>query len=151
MTRSQRLYLLFIGLSFAAATVGVLFEPGQWYEELSKPSWTPPNWIFGPVWSLLYLFMGIAAARVRFRTQALLPMGFWLVQLVLNAAWSWLFFGLHRPDLAFFEILLLWVAIVLTMISFRRVDNFAAALLLPYLAWVSFALALNGSLWRLNP
>jgi tryptophan-rich sensory protein len=151
LTRSRRVHLGFVALSFAAATIGAVFEPGQWYADRSKPPWTPPDWIFGPVWSLLYACMGIAAARVRLRTRDLLPMLLWLGQLGLNAAWSWLFFGLHRPDLAFYEIQLLWIAIVLTTLSFRRFDGPAAALLVPYLAWVSFASWLNWWLWKLNP
>jgi benzodiazapine receptor len=150
MTRSQRLYLGFIGLSFAAAAVGSAFEPGDWYAGLTKPTWNPPNWVFGPVWSVLYICMGIAAARVRARERALLPMLLWLSQLALNVTWSWLFFGLHRPDLAFYEIQVLWIAIALTAVSFQRFDGRAAALLVPYLIWVSFASWLNWSLWRLN-
>ena len=150
MTRPHRLSVGFIGLSFAAAAVGSAFEPGDWYAGLRKPPWNPPNWVFGPVWSVLYICMGIAVARVRARERALLPMVLWLSQLALNATWSWLFFGLHRLDLAFYEIQVLWIAIALTAISFRRVDGRSAALLVPYLIWVSFASWLNWSLWRLN-
>jgi benzodiazapine receptor len=150
MTRSQRLYLGFIGLSFSAAAVGSGFEPGVWYAGLTKPTWNPPDWIFGPVWSVLYLFLGIAAARGRARARALLPMLLWLSQLALNVTWSWLFFGLYRPDLAVYEIQVLWIAIALTAVSFHRFDGRAAALLVPYLIWVSFASRLNWSLWRLN-
>lgn len=150
MTRSQRLHLGFLGLSFAAAAVGAAFEPGDWYAGLRKPTWTPPNWLFGPVWLVLYACMGIAAARVRIREAAALPMALWLGQLVLNAAWSWLFFGLHRPDLAFYEIQVLWILVAVTAVSFQRSDGRAAALLVPYLIWLGFASWLNWSLWRLN-
>ena len=141
-------------LSFAPATLGALFMPGDWYATLRKPAWNPPGWIFGPVWTLLYILMGVAAWRVWRRggfpaqRPALVP---YLVQLALNAAWTPLFFGLHRPGLAFAEIILLWLAILWTMAAFARVDRVAAGLLAPYLAWVSFASVLNATLWRLNP
>ena len=140
-------------LCFGAAAIGTQFMPGEWYAGVAKPSWNPPNWIFGPVWSLLYTLMAVAAWRVwrkagfRGSGQAMAAFG---IQLVLNAAWSWLFFGRHRMDLAFVEIIALWVAILATMIAFHRIDRPAAWLLAPYLAWVAFASVLNGTLWRLN-
>lgn len=140
-------------LCFGAAAIGSQFMPGEWYAGVAKPSWNPPNWIFGPVWSLLYTLMAVAAWRVwrkagfRGSGQAMAAFG---VQLVLNAAWSWLFFGLHRMDLAFVEILALWVAILATVIAFYRIDRTAAWLMAPYLAWVTFASVLNFTLWRMN-
>jgi tryptophan-rich sensory protein len=140
-------------LCFLAATTGALFPPGTWYVALEKPSWNPPAWVFGPVWTALYIMMALAAWRVWRRggfvaqRRTLTP---FLIQLALNAAWSPLFFGLHRPDLAFVNILLLLGAIVWTMTAFARVDRIAAGLLLPYLLWVAFATVLNGVLWRLN-
>ena len=142
---------VFVALSFAAAAFGAYFEPGQWYEGLRKPAFTPPNWIFAPVWSLLYACMGIAAALVWQRSRALIPMVLWGTQLCLNAAWSWIFFGLHEPGLAFLEIRVLWVAIALTIFVFWRIRPAAGALLVPYLLWVGFASWLNWELWRLNP
>jgi benzodiazapine receptor len=143
----------FLAASFAAAAFGSRFLPGEWYAALAKPAWNPPNWIFGPVWTLLYTMMGVAAWRVwrkaGFR-RAPVAMGVFALQLILNAAWSWLFFGLHRMDLAFAEILVLWAAILATAVSFHRHDRLAAWLLAPYLAWVSFAAVLNFTLWRLN-
>ena len=143
-----------LGLCFAVASLGAVFSPGEWYATLSKPAWNPPGWIFGPVWSALYTMMAVAAWLVwrqggwKQQRKALLV---FLVQLVLNALWSPLFFGLHWPGLAFAEILLLWVAIAWTITVFLHVHRLAAWLLVPYLAWVSFAAVLNGTLWRLNP
>jgi tryptophan-rich sensory protein len=141
-------------LCFAAAWPGAWFMPGAWYAALNKPAWNPPGWVFGPVWSALYAAIAVAAwlvwKRGGFAAQrrALVP---FLVQLALNAAWTPLFFGLQRPGLAFTEILLLLLAIVWTITAFRAVHRAAAVLLLPYLAWVSFAAFLNFTLWRLNP
>ena len=140
-------------LSFAAAAFGSFFTPGDWYAALRKPAWNPPNWIFGPVWSVLYIMMAVSAwlvwRRGGFRSNSR-PLAFFQIQLLLNAVWSWLFFGLQHPALAFAEILLLWLAIVGTILAFVRVHRLAAWLLSPYLAWVTFATALNFILWRLN-
>jgi len=138
---------------FGAASLGALFMPGEWYASLNKPSWNPPGWIFGPVWSALYLMMAMAAWLVWWRggfSGQRRPLTWFLVQLVLNAAWSPLFFGMHRPDLAFAEILFLWLAILITLTSFLKVNRVAGWLLAPYLAWVSFASVLNFTLWRMN-
>ena len=141
-------------LCFAAASPGALSPPGEWYAALQKPSWNPPGWIFGPVWSALYTMMAVAAwlvwRRGGFAAQGR-PLGAFLAQLALNALWTPLFFGLHRPGVAFAEILLLWLAIAWTIALFWRVQRAAAWLLVPYLAWVGFAAVLNGTLWRLNP
>ena len=140
-------------LCFGAAASGAAFPPGEWYLSLTKPSWNPPGWIFGPVWTTLYVMMGVSAwlvwRREGFRAQRG-PLTWFLIQLALNAAWTPLFFGLHRLGLAFAEMLLLWCAIVATLLAFRSVSRPAAALLVPYLAWVSFAACLNFTLWRLN-
>ena len=140
-------------LCFGAASFGALFMPGEWYAQLRKPSWNPPPWIFGPVWTALYTMMGIAAwlvwRRGGFKAQRK-PLILFGVQLLLNAAWTPLFFGLQWPGVAFLEIVLLWLAILAALIAFRPVSRPAAVLLLPYLAWVSFAAVLNFTLWRLN-
>lgn len=140
-------------LCFSAASLGAVFMPGEWYATLKKPSWNPPGWIFGPVWSALYTMMAVAAwlvwKRGGFAAQRR-PLTLFLVQLALNAAWTPLFFGLHRPGLAFAEIGLLWLAIAATLAAFRPVSRAGAWLLAPYLAWVSFAAALNFAVWRLN-
>jgi benzodiazapine receptor len=125
-----------------------------WYPTLVKPVFNPPNWIFAPVWTLLYIMMGIAAGLVwtsgadgKMVKKAL---GFFAIQLGLNALWSYLFFGLHNPLLALIEIVLLWLMIYETYIHFKKIDKIAAYLLIPYLAWVSFATILNASIWWLN-
>lgn len=142
-----------LALCFTAASLGALFMPGEWYSALKKPSWNPPAWIFEPVWTALYTMMAVAAwlvwKRGGFAAQRR-PLALFLVQLALNAAWTPLFFGLHWPGVAFTEIVLLWLAIAATLAAFRPVSGVAAWLLVPYLAWVSFAAALNFALWRLN-
>ena len=143
-------------LCYGAAAVGGLFGAGGqsgWYAELAKPSWTPPSWLFGPVWTVLYGMMAVAAWLVwlrRRRRPTAAPLAAFAVQLAFNAAWSPLFFGLHRPDLAFADIVLLWLALVATVWLFLRRSALAGLLLVPYLLWVSFATALNFAIWRLN-
>jgi tryptophan-rich sensory protein len=142
-----------LALCFSAAALGGFFMPGEWYAQLRKPSWNPPGWIFGPVWTVLYAMMAIAAwlvwRRGGFAVQRV-PLGVFLLQLLLNALWSPLFFGLHNPGLAFAEILLLWLGLLATLLIFWRRSRGAGLLLVPYLAWVSFAAVLNFTLWRLN-
>jgi tryptophan-rich sensory protein len=126
-----------------------------WYPTLVKPIFNPPNWIFAPVWSLLYIMMGIAAGMIWNRLEldesnVKKAMKFFVIQLGLNALWSYLFFGLHNPLLALVEIIILWLMIFETYNQFKFIDKAAARLLLPYLAWVSFATILNGSIWWLN-
>ena len=143
----------FVGACLLAATTGAAFPPGDWYERLAKPSWQPPNWLFPPAWAVLYLTIAVSGwlvwRKVGF-AGAVLPLAIYLVQLVLNAAWSPIFFGLRRPDLAFIEVIMLWMSIVATIAAFHCVNATAAWLLLPYLAWVTFAAALNFAVWRLN-
>jgi benzodiazapine receptor len=140
-------------LSFGAASLGGPYMPGDWYVALKKPAWNPPGWVFGPVWTALYTMMAVAAWLVwrcgGWAAQRR-PLLLFLTQLALNAVWTPLFFGLHRPGLAFAEIVLLWLAIAATLVVFRPVSRAAAWLLVPYLAWVSFAGVLNFTLWRLN-
>ena len=142
-----------LALCFSAASLGAFFMPGEWYATLKKPAWNPPGWIFGPVWSALYTMMATAAwlvwKRGGFAAQRW-PLKLFLVQLALNAAWTPLFFGLHRPGIAFAEIVILWLAIAAALAAFRPVNRTAAWLLAPYLAWVTFAAVLNFTLWRLN-
>jgi len=151
--RSILILLVFLALSLSAGLFGAQFEPGEWYRQLAKPSWTPPNWLFAPVWTVLYLAMGVAAwlvwQRVGWR-KLRLALLFFIVQLILNAVWSWVFFGLQRPGLAFGEITVLWAAILVTLVLFWRHCPLSGAIFLPYLLWVSFAAILNFSLWRLN-
>jgi len=125
-----------------------------WYAELSKPSFNPPDWAFGVVWPILYVMMGVAAFLVwRKRTgsrQVRIALGLFLAQLALNGIWTPIFFGLHMMGLALVEIILLWLAILATIIAFWRISKTAACLLIPYILWVSFAIALNAGLWHLN-
>ncbi len=148
--------LVFIVVTFAAASIGALATNSSvatWYPTLAKPSWNPPGWVFGPVWSALYLMMATAAWRVSLHTEnpeRRSALTWFFVQLGLNALWSCLFFGLRRPGLAFAEILVLWSTLVIILIKFARLDRLAAVLWLPYLAWVTFASVLNGTVWWLN-
>ena len=145
--------IAWLALVYVAAGTGAQFTPGVWYDQLARPDWTPPDWVFGPVWSVLYTLMAIAAWLVwkeRGFAGARVALTLFLVQLALNVAWSWFFFGLERPDLALIDIVLLWAAILATIISFWKIRPLAGALLLPYLAWVSLAAALNFAIWRMN-
>ncbi len=140
-------------ICFAAAGIGLRFPPDAWFEHLRKPSWNPPNRLFAPVWTVLYVLMAVAAWRVWEEgglTQAGLPLALFLLQLALNAAWTWIFFGWHQPRWAFFEIVVLWSAILATLLAFQQQTWIAGLLLVPYLAWVSFAAVLNFTIWRLN-
>lgn len=137
------------GLGSAATTPSL----GEWYAELAKPTWNPPNWIFGPVWSTLFLMMSISAWLVWRNAGFAKGKGALIafaIQLVLNVGWSLLFFAMQRPDLAFIEIAILWIAIAATIGLFFRHSKLAACLLVPYLLWVSFATFLNYTIWSLN-
>jgi benzodiazapine receptor len=137
---------------FTAAFVGSRWLPDEWFKNLNKPSWNPPNWLFAPVWTILYALMAIAAWQVWEQNSVnVVPLlALFLIQLAMNTAWTWIFFGLHRPDRAFAEIVVLWVLIAATLIGFWQVNPLAGLLLLPYLAWVTFASFLNLAIWRLN-
>ncbi|WP_306349990.1 TspO/MBR family protein [Flavobacterium sp. '19STA2R22 D10 B1'] len=141
-----------VGLLSSIATQSSI---STWYPTLIKPSFNPPNWIFAPVWSLLYIMMGVAAGLV-WHQKYLYPadvkkgMIFFIIQLALNALWSILFFGLNNPLLALVEIALLWLMIYETYMVFNKINKIAAYLLIPYLIWVSFAMVLNASIWWLN-
>lgn len=153
--RRQTLALVgWLALCFAASGTAVFVSPGGWYAGLQKPAWTPPAWVFGPVWSALYAMMAVAAWLVWRRggwTAQWRPLAWFLLQWLLNVLWTPLFFGLHRPGLALMEITLLWAALATTLLAFWRVKTAAGVLLVPYLAWVSLATALNFTIWRLNP
>jgi len=143
----------FLAVSCSAGWLGSLVtRPAldRWYLRLRKPAWTPPNWLFGPVWTVLYFLTGLAAWLVWREAGTGTWLTLYFLQLALNALWSILFFGLRRPDLALADIMLLWMAIVATLSSFARVDATAAWLLVPYLAWVSYAALLNWAFWDLN-
>jgi benzodiazapine receptor len=142
--------------SFAASAVGAVasIQAKSFYSQLAQPTWAPPASLFGPVWTVLYALMAIAAWLV-WRSGGFhanrIALSFFLGQLALNALWSWLFFAWHLGALAFAGIVLLWVLIVTTLVSFWRVRPLAGALLIPYLLWVGFAAVLNYSVWQLNP
>ncbi len=143
----------FVVACMVVASSGAVFKPGEWYETLAKPWWRPPNWLFPIAWSLLYACIAASGWLVWKKAgfsgagDALAVYG---VQLLFNAAWSGLFFGLHRLDLAFAELVLLWLSILATVLMFAPISMLAAALLLPYLVWVTFAGVLNLSIWQLN-
>lgn len=138
-------------LVLAAAATGAVFKPGPWYESLRRPDWTPPNWAFPVVWSVLYIAIGVSGWLV-WQAQGLgLAMGLWLLQLVLNAAWSWLFFGLRRMDLAFVDVCALLLSILAYIAVAAQLSQTAALLFVPYAVWVATAATLNRSVWRLNP
>jgi len=148
--------ILWIGICFAVSAIGgrwTATEIPTWYRTLIRPSIAPPNWVFGPVWTLLYALMAIAAWTAGQSSPS--PLRTWglalfVVQLALNLAWSWIFFHRHAVGEAVVEIVLLWAAIAATTVLFGRVAPLAAWLMAPYLAWVSFAAVLNVAFWRLN-
>ncbi|MDA1061105.1 MAG: tryptophan-rich sensory protein [bacterium] len=139
----------------AAGIVGSFFTAPSisgWYSTLNKPSFNPPSWIFGPVWILLYLLMGVALYLILVDRKKDRSVALWLfgIQLVLNSVWSIIFFGLHNPFYALIELVILWIAIVLTVWKFWKINVKAGSLLLPYIVWVTFAMLLNYSIWQLN-
>ncbi len=145
--------ILWLALTFLAPATAVFVSVSGWYESLAKPSWTPPAWVFGPAWTVLYLTMAVAAWLVwcagGWAAQRK-PLSLYLVQLALNALWTPLFFGLHLPGLALAEMLLLWLAVAATIVAFWRARQATGLLLLPYLGWITFAAALNYKIWTLN-
>ena len=142
---------------FVAAGLGALFTGpavGTWYQQIRKPSFSPPDWVFGPVWTALYTMMAVAAWLIWRKgdvTGRNVALALFAIQLTLNAAWSPIFFGLKSFGGAFVDIVALWLAIAATFVAFLRVSMPAGLLLAPYLAWVSFAAVLNYAIWRLNP
>lgn len=140
-------------LCFAAGAFAAYFDPGDWYRDLIKPSWTPPNWVFPVVWPLLYVCMALAAWLVWKKagfTRGRSALQWFLIQLVLNAAWSWLFFGEHMIATALGEIFLLLIAIIFTTMLFWRLSPAAGWLMVPYLLWMGYASALNMAIWQMN-
>lgn len=143
----------FILLLVAVASSGAMFKPGDWYDTLAKPVWTPPDWLFPIAWTLLYLMIAFAGwlvwREVGF-TSARLAFAFYFSQLVLNAAWSWLFFGLHRMELALIDVVVMGLLVVANIVAFYAIHPGAAYLLLPYLLWIGYAAALNLAIWLMN-
>ena len=136
---------------FATASSGAVFKPGDWYKSLNRPSWTPPNWAFPVVWSVLYIAIGVSGYLVWQAQGVGLAMALWLLQLIFNAAWSWLFFGRQRMDLAFVDVCALFVTVVAYIAAAMMVSPTAAWLFVPYAIWVATAATLNRAVWRLNP
>lgn len=155
-TRQFPALLILVLINFAVAAFGGLATADAvptWYATLAKPAWNPPSWVFGPVWTLLYLLMALAAWLVWLRRaehEVMPVLSAYFFQLMLNASWSLIFFGLHEPGWAFGEIVVLWLAIALTLRAFGRVSRTAGWLFVPYLLWVTFAAVLNFTIWRLN-
>jgi tryptophan-rich sensory protein len=145
----------FILLCLAVGAIAGAFTASSvetWYPTLTKPSFNPPNWVFAPVWTTLYILMAVAAWRVWLKGAEIKgALGLFYFQLALNFLWSFLFFGAHALGLALLEIILLWLSIAITAFAFWNIDRPAGLLFVPYLAWVSFAMVLNFSLWWLNP
>lgn len=150
-------FIISIIIPFITAAIGSFFTSSAvmtWYTTLQRPSFSPPNWIFAPVWTILYLMMGIALyfvwAEGWDKKPVKIAMTVFFIQLALNALWSIIFFGLHLPFYAFVEIIFLWFSIYLTMLLFSNVSRKAAYLLVPYILWVSFAVVLNYYIFMLN-
>jgi translocator protein len=141
-------------LCFAAAGTSLFVTTDGWFESLRKPVWNPPPWIFGPVWTLLYAMMAVAAWLVwrdggwKAHRRAL---GVFCLQVLFNAMWTPLFFAAHQPGVAFLDIVLLWITLAVTTVLFWRISTLAGLLLLPYLGWTTFAAVLNFTIWRMNP
>jgi len=152
-TPANRPLLIFVLIAvLVCASATVFTEPSipTWYAALNKPSFNPPNWIFAPVWTTLYVLMGVAAGRIWKRCGFGIEIRFWAGQLVLNFLWSLIFFQQHMIGTALIDIAVLWLLIAATLVLFWRRDRLAGMLLIPYLAWVSFASALNLAIWQLN-
>jgi tryptophan-rich sensory protein len=159
--RSRLALAGFLALSFSAGIVGAVAsaDAREFYAALVRPAWAPPGWLFGPVWSTLYFMMGVSAwlvwrerpATVGGATGRQWGLRLFVFQLLLNALWTWVFFGWRHGAVAFAEIVLLWFAILLTLRQFARVQPLSAWLLVPYLAWVSFAVLLTWAVWQANP
>lgn len=145
------IFLIFLVACGAAAATGVIFQPGSWYDGLRKPGFTPPRWVFPVAWTTLYLLIAWSGARLAGLPGAGAAMALWAAQIALNTLWTPVFFGAHRLGMGMAVIALLWLVVAaLTVLAFR-LDRLAGALLLPYLAWLSLAAALNFRVWRDNP
>jgi len=143
-------FAIFLGACFAAGSTGGLFPPGEWYKRLNKPWWTPPDWLFPVAWTILYLCMAAAGARVAMSPGNGLAMALWALQIALNGLWTPVFFGLRRMKLGLQVLGALWLSVAATLLALWQVDWIAGLLFVPYLVWVSVAAALNLSVLRLN-
>jgi tryptophan-rich sensory protein len=145
------LFLTFLAACGAAAATGAMIQPGDWYDGLKKPSWTPPRWVFPVVWTTLYVLMSYSAMRVALAEGSAQALAFWALQMALNTLWTPVFFGLRRMRAGMGVMVCLWLSVAATTWAFLGVDVIAGLLFLPYLVWVSIAGALNFSVMRLNP
>ncbi|GAB5448994.1 tryptophan-rich sensory protein TspO [Gymnodinialimonas sp.] len=142
---------LFLGACCAAATTGAMFSPGPWYRDLSKPSWTPPDWVFPITWTVLYIASAVAATRVALLDGNAHAMGWWAFQIALNTLWTPVFFGMERIKAGALVLVFLWISVAGSMWTFFQHDTLAGFLMVPYLVWVTIAGALNFSVWSRNP
>ena len=143
-------FFIFLSACAAAATTGSMFQPGAWYDNLQKPSWTPPKWLFPVAWTTLYILMSWAGARVVGITGSGIALAFWALQIALNTLWTPVFFGLRNLRAGMVIIVFMWIAVALTMISMFQLDRLAGLMFVPYLVWVSVASGLNYSVWKMN-
>lgn len=151
MSRQIAVLALFAAATAVTASFGAMFLPGTWYASLAKPSWTPPNWVFGPVWTALYVMIA-AAGWLAWRAQGMgRAVAVWAAALVANGLWSWLFFGSHQIAAALADILVLLALILVFIMSTWRSARWAALLFVPYLLWVTYATSLNTGIWLMNP
>lgn len=146
-----RVLAIFLAAVAVAAATGSLFSPGDWYADLDRAPWTPPGWAFPVVWTLLYLAMAVAAARIADRPGAGLALALFALQIALNTLWTPVFFGAHRTGAALVIICALWLVVGAMLVAFWRLDRIAGVLIAPYLLWLSVALSLNFWIWRFNP
>jgi tryptophan-rich sensory protein len=147
----MNLFFLYLAICAVPAIAGVLFKPGAWYRDLDKPSWTPPDKLFPVIWAALYLLMSLAAARIAEQPDNELALGLWSLQIIISTLWSAVFFGKQRIKAGALVIVALWFAVLATTLSFLRLDALSAVMMAPYLAWGTFALALNLSVLKRNP
>ena len=145
------LFAIFLAACMAVGATGALFSPGDWYRNLNKPGWTPPDWVFPVTWTTLYICMATAAARAATADGNSVAMALWALQIALNGLWTPVFFGLKRIKLGMFVLLALWGSVALTLVALWQLDWIAGLLFVPYLVWVTIAGALNASVWKLNP
>lgn len=153
MTIEWPLFALFFFTMLTAGSTGAFFGPDEWYDRISKPSWTPPNWLFPTAWFVLYVCMAFAAMRVSLsgHPETVYALGIWGLQVAFNTLWSPIFFGQHKIGKALVALMGLWLSVIAMTVSFWRVDLVAGLLLVPYVIWGSYAFALNFSIWRRNP
>ena len=151
MPQSLILFLPFLLAVVAAGSTGTIFKPGPWYAALTKPGFTPPDWLFPVAWTAIYAFIAVAGARVAALPGAGAALALWSAQIALNTLWTPVFFGAHRIGLALIVLSALWLAVVAATALHWRLDRASGLLFLPYALWVSYAWALNLAIWRMNP